>query len=140
MCVCVGINYGGTHRDPERLRVTHDGIDHAQQEEYDEETEKARVGAVLFLLYVVQEEPKLGQRSSGGAVRKVANAAVDRGIFLCMNQGVALQLAHDSYHSQASHVDLRSALHAASGRRADTRGRDEYKVGPSFWDGWTDGS
>ena len=46
-------------------------------------------------------------------------AGIDRGIFLCMNQGVALQLAHDSYHSQASHVDLRSALHAASGRRAD---------------------
>lgn len=29
---------------------------------------------------------------------------------------------------------------ARVGRRADTRGRDEYKVGPSFWDGWTDGS
>lgn len=36
-----------------------------------------------------------------------------------MNQGIALQLAHETYRPHATHVDLRSALQAASGRRAE---------------------
>ncbi|KAL3906159.1 MAG: hypothetical protein SGPRY_010656 [Prymnesium sp.] len=46
-------------------------------------------------------------------------ASINRGAFLCCNHGLALQLAHDTYKPIAANVEIRSALHAASGRRAD---------------------
>jgi signal transduction histidine kinase len=48
-----------------------------------------------------------------------ALAEIDCGTFLCMNQGIALQLAHDEYTPRAINLELKSALHAVSSRRAD---------------------
>ena len=46
-------------------------------------------------------------------------AAIDRGVFLCVNQSVAMQLAHNTYTPNATAVELGPALCAASGRRAE---------------------
>jgi len=45
-------------------------------------------------------------------------AGFDRGIFLCMDQQLAMELASDDYKPHDSHVELRQALEVASARRA----------------------
>ena len=47
-----------------------------------------------------------------------AQQGISRGIFLCTNQSIALQIAHDTYAPHATVIELRAALYTASSRRA----------------------
>ena len=48
-----------------------------------------------------------------------AGASIERGEFLCLNQSVALQLAHNTYVPHPTAVEILPALRAASGQRAE---------------------